>query len=239
SELARTGSTEVGFRVEAETGLRHLSLRGKVLDRDRRGKAVRAVGLALDVTSEKAMEEQMLRMIMSDALTGVPNRRAFDQMLRTQWRRCIREAEPVSILMIDIDNFKGFNDTFGHLVGDDVLCAVARALSNALRVSGDFLARFGGEEFAVILPGSDRDNAITVATRLLESVRAVTVRQADDWALSVSIGATSWHPGEAATKSTEALAHADRALYAAKRAGKDRVLDLDVIPARDLDQSRS
>ncbi|MCW2525737.1 MAG: domain S-box/diguanylate cyclase protein, partial [Pseudonocardiales bacterium] len=144
SELARTGSTEVGVRVEAETGLRHLSLRGKVLDRDRRGKPVRAVGLALDVTTEKAMEEQMLRMIMSDALTGVPNRRAFDQMLRTQWRRCIREAEPISILMIDIDNFKGFNDTFGHLVGDDVLCAVARALSNALRASGDFLARFGG-----------------------------------------------------------------------------------------------
>ncbi|WP_375492383.1 diguanylate cyclase [uncultured Jatrophihabitans sp.] len=222
ANLATCGSVEVAARIGADLTTRHLSLRGKVLDRDRRGRAVRAVGLVLDVTTEKAMEEQMLRMIMSDGLTGVPNRRAFDQALRTQWRRCIREAVPVSVAMVDIDNFKLFNDTFGHLVGDEVLCSVARTLANALREEHDLLARFGGEEFAIVLAGADRDAAHSTATRLVEAVRCVTLRQAPDWRLSVSIGTCSWQPGEAVMKSGDALGRADRALYAAKQAGKDR-----------------
>jgi diguanylate cyclase (GGDEF)-like protein/PAS domain S-box-containing protein len=224
AQLLSAGTTEIGVRVNAEGGVRHLSLRGKVLDRDRRGRPVRAVGLVLDVTTEKAMEEQMLRMIMSDPLTGVPNRRAFDQALRSHWRKCVREAEPISIMMIDIDNFKSFNDTFGHLVGDEVLCAVARALSNTVRQERDTLARFGGEEFAVILPDTNCDDALAAANRLVAAVRAVTVRQAADWPLSVSIGAASWHPGDDKTKPADALAHADQALYTAKRTGKDRAV---------------
>lgn len=222
AELATNGSVDVAARIGSDGVLRHLSVRGKVLDRDRRGRAVRAVGLVLDVTTEKAMEEQMLRMIMSDGLTGVPNRRAFDQALRTQWRRCIREGLPVSVAMIDIDNFKLFNDTFGHLVGDEVLCSVARALSNALREEGDLLARFGGEEFAIVLPGAGPDAARDAADRLLQAVRSVTLRQAPDWKLSVSIGTAGWQPGDPVVKSGDALARADRALYAAKQAGKDR-----------------
>ena len=222
AQLLSAGETDIGVRVNAEGAVRYLSLRGKVLDRDRRGRAVRAVGLVLDVTTEKAMEEQMLRMVMSDPLTGVPNRRAFDQALRSQWRQCVREGEPISVLMIDIDNFKNFNDTFGHLVGDVVLCAVARALSNAVRQERDTLARFGGEEFAVVLPGTARDDALATANRLVAAVRAVTVRQAADWPLSVSIGTAGWHPGEDKTKPADALAHADEALYTAKRTGKDR-----------------
>jgi diguanylate cyclase (GGDEF)-like protein/PAS domain S-box-containing protein len=231
SQLISTGVTEATVRVGAETALRHLSLRGKILDRDRRGRPTRAVGLVLDVTTEKAMEEQMLRMIMSDALTGVANRRAFDQALRAQWRRCIRDDEPISVAMIDIDDFKRFNDTFGHLVGDEVLCAVARALANALREDGSVLARFGGEEFAVVLPGTDHDAALATAWRLVEAVRAVTLRQAADWNLSVSVGTASWHPGDEPIKSGDALAHADRALYAAKTAGKNRATSQPLVDA--------
>ncbi len=126
--------------------------------------------------------------------------------------------------MIDIDNFKSFNDTFGHLVGDAALCSVARALSSALQRAGDVLARFGGEEFAVVLPGIDVDGALVVADRLVAAVRQVTVRQAGDRALSVSIGASTWLPGATTRKSTDLLAQADHALYAAKAAGKDRAL---------------
>lgn len=223
-QLVDTGATEVAVRISADGSPRHLSLRGKVLDRDRRGRPTRAVGLVLDITTEKAMEEQMLRMIMSDPLTGVPNRRAFDQALRSQWRKCVRESAPISVMMIDIDNFKSFNDTFGHLVGDEVLCAVARTLSNAVRQELDTLARFGGEEFAVVLPGTNRETALATATRLVAAVRAVTVRQAADWPLSVSIGTASWHPGDEPIKSGQALAHADHALYAAKSAGKNRAI---------------
>jgi len=221
-QLGDVGVCEVGLRVGQGAGQRHLSLRGRVLDRDRRGRALRAVGLVLDVTAEKAMEEQMLRMVMSDALTGVPNRRAFDQALRGEWRRCTRALDPLSMIMVDIDDFKRFNDTFGHLVGDAALIAVARALAASLHREGDLLARFGGEEFAVVLPGVDETGALLVAEALVEAVRAVTVRQAAGWRLTVSVGAASWTPGSARGTSMELVDRADRALYAAKAAGKDR-----------------
>ncbi len=222
--LTASGVAEVGVRVGQDATLRYLALRGKVLTRDRRGRPLRAVGLVLDVTAQKAMEEQMLRMVMSDALTGVPNRRAFDQALRTQWRRCTRALQPLSVLMIDIDNFKRFNDTFGHQAGDAALIAVARALSNCLHRAGDVLARYGGEEFAVVMPGVDAQAALDVADRLVQTVRGVTVRQAAGWNATVSVGAATWFPGSAAAKSSELLALADTALYAAKAAGKDRAL---------------
>ncbi|CAN5250886.1 hypothetical protein BH24ACT10_BH24ACT10_03480 [soil metagenome] len=221
-ELVTAGATEVELRVGADATARHLSLRGKVLDRDRRGRPARAVGLVLDISAEKAMEEQMLRMVMSDALTGVPNRRAFDQCLRSEWRRCTRAAEPLSVLMIDIDDFKSFTDTFGHLVGDAALCSVARALSGSLQRAGDVLARFGGEEFAVVLPGIDAEGALAVADRLVAAARQVSIRQADDRSLSVSVGLSTWLPGATTRKSADLLAQADLALYAAKAAGKDR-----------------
>ncbi len=126
--------------------------------------------------------------------------------------------------MIDIDNFKRFNDTFGHPVGDAALIAVARALSNCLHRAGDVLARYGGEEFAVVMPGVDALAALNVADRLVQTVRGVTVRQAAGWNATVSVGAATWFPGSAAAKSSELLTLADTALYAAKAAGKDRAL---------------
>jgi diguanylate cyclase (GGDEF)-like protein len=191
----------------------------------------------VDVTAEKAMEEQLLRMVMSDALTGVQNRRAFDQTLRGEWRRCTRAAEPLTVMMIDIDDFKRFNDTFGHLVGDEALCAVARAVSGSLQRAGDVLARFGGEEFALVLPGISHDGAAVVAQRLLEAVRAVTVRQAAGWQLSVSVGSATWTAGHPAAKALELLGQADEALYAAKHAGKDQaVSSADLARTEDVDR---
>jgi diguanylate cyclase (GGDEF)-like protein len=222
--LAKTGSAEVGFRLGYDAQLRYLSLRGRVLDRDRRGRPIRAVGLILDVTAEKAMEEQMLRMVMSDALTGVPNRRAFDQSLRGEWRRCTRNVEPISVLMVDIDDFKGFNDNYGHLVGDAALCAVARALTTTVNRAGDMLARFGGEEFAVVLPNTDAAGAMTIAEQIVESARGVVVRQAAGRTLTVSVGVASWKPGDAVTKAASLLEQADKALYVAKSAGKNRAV---------------
>ena len=221
-ELIATGSAELQIRVGQNTARRYLSLRGKILTRDRRGRPVRAVGLLLDITAEKAMEEQMLRMVMSDALTGVPNRRAFDQTLRTEWRRCTRTFEPLSVLMIDIDNFKRFNDTFGHPVGDAALTAVARVMSNSLHHAGDVLARYGGEEFAVVMPEAGAEAAIVVGNRLVEAVRSVTIRQAAGWQVTVSIGAATWLPGAGTANASELVALADAALYEAKSAGKNR-----------------
>ncbi|HEX8496751.1 MAG TPA: EAL domain-containing protein [Actinomycetales bacterium] len=223
-QLVDEGSTEVSLRVGGDLAARHVSLRGRVLQRDRKGRPLRAVGLLLDITAEKAMEEQLLRMVMSDALTGVSNRRAFDQLLRSEWRRCTRAGQPLSIVMVDVDDFKRFNDAFGHLVGDEALCAVARALTGGLRRAGDVIARFGGEEFALVLPGVDREGALVVAERLVEQVRAITMRQAPRWALSVSVGTATWHPDDDPLRSVQLLARADGALFAAKAAGKDRAV---------------
>jgi diguanylate cyclase (GGDEF)-like protein/PAS domain S-box-containing protein len=223
-QLSKDGATEVGLRIGTGPTQRHLSIRGKVQDRDRRGRPLRAVGLALDITVQKAMEEQMFRMVMSDALTGVPNRRAFEQSLRTEFRRCTRALVPLSVAIIDIDDFKAVNDTLGHLVGDDVLCAIARSMTAVLQREGDLLARFGGEEFAVVLPGAAGDAAQQIASQLLDVVRGTTLRQAVGWNFSVSVGTATWLPGEEKIKPNELLSRADEALYAAKRAGKNRAL---------------
>jgi diguanylate cyclase (GGDEF)-like protein/PAS domain S-box-containing protein len=222
--LTEQGATEISVRIGQGAGVRHLSMRGRVLDRDASGQPRRAVGLLLDVTTEKAMEEQLLRMSASDALTGTPNRRAFDQAVRGEWRRCTRAREPLSLIMVDIDGFKQFNDTFGHLVGDQALIAVARAMTATLHREGDLLARYGGEEFAIILPGTDTVGSLALGQQLVQAVGAITIRQAPDWNLSVSVGTASWHPDRELIKSPVLLGRADEALYAAKTAGKSRAI---------------
>jgi diguanylate cyclase (GGDEF)-like protein/PAS domain S-box-containing protein len=235
--FATGGRLEVGLRVGHDGELRHLSLRGKVLERDRRGRAVRAAGLILDVTAERAMEEQMLRMIMADALTGIPNRRAFDQSLRAEWRRSKRSGEPLSVVMIDIDDFKSFNDSYGHRVGDEALCAVARCLTDTVHREGDVVARFGGEEFAAVLPATSHDDAMLLTEKMLHAVRQIVLRQAQGGSLTVSIGTATWSPsastGDAKISSETLLARAGQAVDTAKAAGKDRVAsyELSIAPA--------
>jgi diguanylate cyclase (GGDEF)-like protein/PAS domain S-box-containing protein len=225
-QMRRAGAAEADARIVRPTEVRHVSVRGQVIERDRRKRAVRAVGLVLDVTTARAMEEQMLRMVMSDALTGGPNRRAFDKALRAQWRAATRSTEPLSVLMLDIDDFKQLNDTHGHLVGDAVLTGVWRALSGALHRDGDSVARFGGEEFAVVLPGVDAEGARVVAERCCAAVREVRIDQAPGWRLTVSAGTAtrSGADGHEPASATELLGRADEALYVAKAVGKDRVV---------------
>jgi diguanylate cyclase (GGDEF)-like protein/PAS domain S-box-containing protein len=234
-DLRETGAFELGLRLGQDTeqdpqgpgrgrDVQHVSFRAKVLTRDRRGRPRQAVGILVDVSTEKALEEQMMRLVLSDALTGVPNRRAFDQALRSECRRASRGVEPVSLLMIDLDDFKGFNDSFGHLVGDEALCALTRALTAHLARAGDFLARFGGEEFAVVLPGTDVDGALAVGQRLVAAARSITVHQAAGRRLSVSVGTATWIPDGTPAKPAVLVARADQALYAAKAAGKDQAL---------------
>lgn len=230
ARLREEGTADIGVRVGHDHTLRHLSLRGRVLVQNSAHQPARAVGLLLDITTEKALEEQLLRMSVSDGLTGIRNRRGFDQALRGEWRRCTRAREPISVLMIDIDHFKEFNDTFGHILGDEALIAITRALSTALYREGDTLARYGGEEFAAVLPGADPTNAHQIADRLLSAARDVRLRQAPTWTFSVSIGSASWHPEQGKLKPIDLLARADRALYAAKDAGRDRINSDDTTP---------
>lgn len=150
-----------------------------------------------------------------DGLTGVANRRAFDEALEREWGRSIREGDAVSLLMVDIDHFKKFNDTWGHAKGDQVLVKVAQSLASVPSRPADLVARYGGEEFAVLLPGTNEAGASAVAHLCLEAVRSVGA--------SVSIGVSTIRPIPFSPKEAIVVS-ADEALYRAKDWGRNQVV---------------
>jgi len=173
----------------------------------------------------KRQRDLLNRQSLVDGLTGIPNRRAFDERLDMEWRRAKRTGEQLSLVMIDIDNFKNYNDTYGHLAGDDCLRRVARILAESLNRPGDFVARYGGEEFACILPGIDDEGLMAVAERLRANVAALQIPHAAatvpiPW-VTVSIGATIYDPARETDHDT-IIALADQQLYRAKREGRNR-----------------
>jgi diguanylate cyclase (GGDEF)-like protein len=155
----------------------------------------------------------------TDALTGLPNRRSLEEHLAVLAQRR-RTDDRVGILMIDIDRFKGLNDTFGHAVGDHVLRQVARAISHAVR-DGDVATRFGGEEFAVVLRNPGEAVALEVGERVRRTVAGLDLQGLGVDTITVSVGVAVARPGEADLH--EVVERADQALLAAKRAGRNRV----------------
>jgi diguanylate cyclase (GGDEF)-like protein len=165
------------------------------------------------------------RLSMIDQLTNVPNRRSFDERIRMEWKQAIREHTPISLLMMDIDMFKQINDTYGHLQGDIVLQTVSNVISQAFKRPGDFLARWGGEEFVVLMPNTPEDGAIEIAekircgveTKLMPSLDASEIR------ITISIGVNSIIPST--DDSIEAFIFgADKALYTVKQTGRNNVI---------------
>jgi diguanylate cyclase (GGDEF)-like protein len=185
----------------------------------------RLAALVSDRTRELEQANQMLtRFSYLDAVTGVANRRNFDACLDLEWRRVRREGVPLSLLMVDIDHFKIFNDTFGHQQGDECLKAVAQTLRRSLHRPGDLCARYGGEEFGVILPGTDIEGAVAVAEGLRGAVEAMAIAQeeSEPGVVTVSVGVAGALPGDDASLES-LLRAADKALYDAKRSGRNRV----------------
>jgi diguanylate cyclase (GGDEF)-like protein len=184
-----------------------------------------AVELALRKhEAERAATEKMAELVLTDPLTGLANRRHFDQTLAAEWGRTAREEHPLAVLMVDIDHFKKFNDTYGHAAGDNCLKAVARAMQEHCARPGDLVCRWGGEEFAIILPATDAAGALHLARELVKVVQSLGLAHGSSPAgpvVTISIGAAAAKPGKGG--SAPALVEkADAALYAAKRAGRNQ-----------------
>lgn len=162
---------------------------------------------------------------MSDGLTGIANRRCFDQRFAETWQRHLESGEPLALLMVDVDHFKALNDTLGHLHGDECLRELARLCSDGVRDDGDLVARYGGEEIVLLLPGCTLADATRVAENLRSGVRERAMRHPDSpvapW-VTVSIGVSAVRPRPGVEPSVLVSA-ADDALYAAKAKGRDQV----------------
>lgn len=174
----------------------------------------------------KAQADQLRNQAMRDGLTGLANRRRFDEALAQEWRAGLRHRRPLALVLIDVDHFKRYNDHYGHPAGDACLHQVARALQQHMERAHDVLARYGGEEFACVLPGMTPEDALHKAQALCASVAALRLPHADSPVadcVTISVGVSVWlfdRTGDGA----QLLCDADAALYAAKRAGRNRAM---------------
>ncbi|MGE0084592.1 MAG: diguanylate cyclase [Desulfococcaceae bacterium] len=180
---------------------------------------------------ELKRHRDMLEHLSSfDGLTGIPNRRRFDEFLEQEWKRAVRDASFLSLIMIDIDYFKSFNDTYGHCAGDDCLRKVAKTLAESVSRPSDLVARYGGEEFAAVLPKTDKEGAVFVAETMRKKIESLGIphrKPETGGRLTVSIGTATVIP----TPNTELSALincSDSALYDAKHSGRNQLKTSDL-----------
>jgi diguanylate cyclase (GGDEF)-like protein len=171
---------------------------------------------------------ELTRLSTADGLTGIPNRRRFDETLLNEWRRCARDQRPLSLLLIDVDFFKPFNDNYGHQMGDECLKAIARTLAQTLHRPSDLVARYGGEEFAAILPDTDMGGALAVAESLRAAVQQLGIAHhfsGVSEVVTISLGAACMLPQQGNDSGCiRLLRQADEALYQAKTGGRNQVV---------------
>ncbi|MBS4538650.1 diguanylate cyclase [Clostridium sp. D2Q-11] len=178
-----------------------------------------------DVTNKKLIEKKLKELSRIDGLTGIPNRRTFDVTLEREWNRSLRMSSSLSLIMLDIDNFKLYNDTYGHLAGDECLKKVAKTLSSAIRRPGDLAARYGGEEFAIILPSTDKNGAMHIAEEIRLRISDLKIPHSSSQVseyVTISIGVTTMKNRSTSTPK-ELINRADKALYMSKDQGKNKV----------------
>jgi diguanylate cyclase (GGDEF)-like protein len=190
---------------------------------DDSGKLIAVVETLRDLTQEKTAQIALEQLATRDGLTGLANRRCFDDTLQAEWARAMRQSQPLSLLMVDVDNFKAYNDANGHLGGDECLKRIATAVASEMRAN-DLVARYGGEEFAVILPNQSLKGAAIVAERIRRRVELLKVpnRLARTEHVTVSIGAAT-ALAASDTEPSQLVAIADAALYRAKHMGRNRI----------------
>lgn len=181
------------------------------------------IRLHLELGRQRSMLEKLANI---DPLTGIANRRRYEDVLKREWRVAMRKQSPVSLILVDIDNFKHYNDHFGHASGDKVLQKVARVFSDRLQRPRDLVARFGGEEFIILLPDNDHQGCMDVMEQCRQAIEQMPLddlQNPDISQITVSIGGYTCRP-DPNSKPQEATKMADDMLYMAKHKGKNRIL---------------
>jgi diguanylate cyclase (GGDEF)-like protein/PAS domain S-box-containing protein len=195
--------------------------------RNENGEIDGAVAITRDVTEQKVLEEKLEALAIEDGLTGLANRRRFDERLSEEWARAQRERTSLSLLIVDLDHFKAYNDAYGHVAGDSCLRAVARILAEEAERAGDVAARYGGEEFAILMPNTDSAGCTRIGERVRSALRKAAIPHALNPPFNVvtaSLGGAACRPGsDRSTCPTSLIEAADRALYVAKDQGRDRL----------------
>ncbi|MBF0136198.1 MAG: diguanylate cyclase [Magnetococcus sp. DMHC-1] len=206
----------------------HLALRRSLVAQQDLNKEMRQLNAQLEEKNNQLLELNTIlqNMAMLDGLTGIPNRRHFDQQLEQEWHRALRDQTPVSLILMDIDFFKPFNDHYGHAAGDACLRQVAQALAHTMTRTIDLVARYGGEEFVCILPGTDLDGLAVVGNKLRENIRALGLAHHHSKVanhVTISLGGISMIPSHDLSP-TSLVKAADARLYQAKNEGRDRLV---------------
>ncbi len=201
---------------------------------DESGTLVAVVETLRDMSVQKEALENLERLATRDGLTSVANRRSFDETLNTEWRRATRESRSLSLLMVDVDFFKPYNDTYGHQGGDECLRQIAATMSDVVMRSSDAVARYGGEEFAILLPATDPAGALVLAERIRAAIEALQLPHSGSTVaehVTVSIGVASVSVSSGGVPA-QLVGAADEALYRAKHDGRNRV----AMASSDFDQ---
>jgi diguanylate cyclase (GGDEF)-like protein len=187
-----------------------------------------AVAISRDVTEQKNLEERLEALATEDSLTGLANRRCFDDRLAEEWARAYRDRSSLGLLMIDVDHFKAYNDEYGHPAGDACLRTVAKIIAAESQRVGDLASRYGGEEFAMLLPNTDAEGCARIGERIRQAIREAGLVHASNELtghVTASIGGAACRPARERTAGPASLVEAaDRALYGAKQAGRDRLM---------------
>jgi diguanylate cyclase (GGDEF)-like protein/PAS domain S-box-containing protein len=186
------------------------------------------VAISRDMTEHKDLEEKLASLASLDGLTGLANRRHFDETLSDEWARASRDDTPLSLLMMDVDYFKKYNDHYGHQAGDVCLVSIARIIAGQAQRPSDLAARYGGEEFVMLLPGTDAAGCEQVGERIRQALQDLQLPHATNppsKCVTISLGgATGWPNAEERADRTSLVAAADRALYGAKSLGRNRLV---------------
>lgn len=188
------------------------------------GELTHFIAIKEDITERKKLENSLEQLSLTDSLTGLANRRGFDAKLIQEWNRAKRNKNDLSLLMVDIDFFKEFNDYYGHPAGDLCLQKVAGILSDSMRRPADSVARYGGEEFIIILPETEKDHALLLAGKIMENIYEAAIPHQNSSvadSLTLSIGIASTTPSLSQSGFFDLVNEVDVALYEAKRAGRN------------------